>query len=270
MTATAHAYTSEGFVVAVDGRQRWGHEPSRDRLTARLESDEVQKLFSVIDEQMTLAYSLKGDVANVDRSFDLAVELKRHLSFLKEKKFRNCLRFLEALAVSMEKSFAEALIQGRLDIYPTSYVCFVGYFKGEPSWFELQFHNSPDRDGRHWNIDKFDMQPSLCVVSGSDAVKFAVECQHELAEDFNTHFGAQTSLAAASKFVEGYVRLCGTDWARELDPSCIKIGGHVHTATITPPESRWNKFLRVLRRGACPQTGFQWVITPLPQRESSI
>ena len=76
MTATAHFYTRNGFAVAVDGRQRWTHAPSRDAFIQSLESDCTQKLFEIVREHMTLCYTVKGDIASEDRAFDITTVLK--------------------------------------------------------------------------------------------------------------------------------------------------------------------------------------------------
>jgi hypothetical protein len=41
VTAIAVPYSPFGFVIAADGRQRWGHQPSRDALIRASESDKV-------------------------------------------------------------------------------------------------------------------------------------------------------------------------------------------------------------------------------------
>jgi len=268
MTATAHVYTSDGFAIAVDGRQRWGHEPSRDRHISQLESDQVQKLFEVTGRHMALAYSVKGDVASIDREFDFTAELEKTISQLRDKRFLSIRRFLEVLSGRLEEVIEEALVQGRLEVYPTTELCFVGYFRRKPCWVEVQFHRYRNRDGHLYEITEQGSRPGFCMVSGSLVVQELVQYEDPRVADFHTPLNDKTSLEDASKLVTGYIRACCSDWALELDPTCRGIGGHVHVATVTPPEPIKSRILRLFGFGSRNQTGFQWVTPPL--RESSI
>jgi hypothetical protein len=269
MTATAHVFTSYGFAIAVDGRQRWAHAPSRDRHVIQLESDKVQKLFEVAGKQMRFAYTVKGHIASVDRSFDLRVELNRQIENLRDKRFRNCRSFVETLAAGIEQVIKDALVQRRLEGYPAAEICFAGYFKGKPYCLDVQFRRYLNQYGHLWGITEYEVKPGLCIVSGSAVVKSLIENKDPRMKDFYVPLDDQTSLEGASKFVTGYIRACCSDWALELDPSCKGIGGHVHVATVTPPEPIKAKILRFFGLGSRQKTGFQWVIPPAP-RESSI
>jgi hypothetical protein len=275
MTATVHVYTSYGFTIAAEGRQRWTHADSRDMSIKQLESDKVQKLFEITNEYVTLAYTVKGDIASVDKSFDLTVELKRQVDKLRSGKFKKCRGLVEALAKYTELAILEARRQGRLASLPAAEVTIVGYFKGRPYCMEVQFRRSSFPSGHTYRVVEHEVKPGFCIMSGSDVVKSLVELDHPLVEDFNSILDKKTSLDTANKFVTGYILACCSDWALELDPNSIYNGGHIHVATIVPAQSLKSRISRILCSTPKPMTGFQWVIPPLAElplkpRESSV
>src|ERR1700680_478732 len=87
MTATATIYTPFGFAIAADGLQRWGHQPTRDISIIKNEGDTVQKIFEIEQKCVALAYLLRGDIANRDRSFDLGSELRSQLNSITAEAF---------------------------------------------------------------------------------------------------------------------------------------------------------------------------------------
>jgi hypothetical protein len=270
MTATAHFYTSEGFSIAIDGRQRWTDVPSYDAHIRSLESDQVQKLFEILNEQMTLCYSVKGDIASEDRAFDLTAVLQEQFSKLRGSRFSTCRGYAEALAKATERVIRDAKGSGTLECFPASEVTLVGYFKGQPVWLDIQFKRGGFPNGRLSQVCKRRVKPGFCIVSGSDTVRSLVTMEHPLVADFNFPVNEKTSLKTADKITTGYVRACCSNWILQYDPTCVSCGGHVHTAIIRPPETKLARIVRTLKRGAPPRTGFQWVIAPLMTRESSI
>ena len=263
MTATAHVYTADGFAIAMDGRQRWGDEPSRDGSISQLESDKVQKLFEISGKQMRLAYSVKGDVATADRSFDVTDDLARQIKKLRDRRFHNCRCFVETVATYIEQVINAAAARGRFEGFPATEITFAGYFKGRPCWIEVRFCPHLDRYGMLFEITEHDVKPGLCIVSGSAAIMSMVQAEHPRIADFYTNLNKQTSLEDATTFVTGYVKACCPDWVLELEPDCICIGGHVHVATVKPPESLKSTILGFFGFRRPRKTGFQWVIPPL-------
>src|SRR5664280_1454489 len=80
MTATAIMFTDSGFAIAADGNQLWGHKPTRNAAIRVAETYCAQKIFGVEAESVALAYIVRGDVANADKTFDAALELKRSVA----------------------------------------------------------------------------------------------------------------------------------------------------------------------------------------------
>ena len=264
MMATAIAYTRLGFAIAADGRQRWEHAPTRDRSTREAESNTVQKVFEIAGKQAVLAYVVRGHVANRDRSFDLGVELKNQIALLRDKHFRNCRQFLEALSVKLERYIETAKEDGRIEEYAAAELSFVGYFDGEPCWIDIQFR--PFRDpmtGSHWAAASRDLYPGLCIASGSQLVREMISQGDPRFAQFWKPFEGELSLQEAADFARGYIEACCSPLARELDPDCSGIGGHIHVATVSPTDRslavpRWLGF----KKRALPTGGFRWLTPP--------
>jgi hypothetical protein len=254
MTATATTYIDAGFAIAADGRQRWGHDPTRDTQTRDSESDRVQKIFEITGNRMALAYTVRGHVASRDRSFDVTVELRRHVASLRGKRFWNCYGLIRTLSDRLDETIEHAKIEGRLEDYPATEICFVGYFKTKPCWVDVQFLPYRNHLGSLYEISSPGLYPGYCYVSGSPKVAhYWRPIDHD------------APLTSATELVEGYVNTCCSEWAFELDPeNCKEIGGHVHVATVTPPDRSFRSSIR--RWFGCAssdQTGFQWIIPPL-------
>lgn len=269
MTATAHVYTSEGFAIAADGRQTLS---SRSYGVDKVEiaSDCVHKIFEVTGKTFSLACSIKGEIATLDRAFDLGDALKEAVNRVRNRRIRNCTRLACFLANELEVVIREAILSGILECCPSAELCFVGYFKATPCWFEVLVRPSLKAKGKLYHIEQPSLKVGLCVVSGSDTVKEAVERGFHDVSACEILPNDQTTLKEATEFATSYVNAAGSPWALSLDKGCIKIGGHTHVAVVLPPEGLRERIRRILGRGIPkPITGFQWRIAPLP-RESSM
>jgi hypothetical protein len=264
MTATAITYIDAGFAIAADGRRRWGHDPTRDGSTRDSESDEVQKIFEIAGSRMTLAYTVRGHVANRDRTFDVTVELSRHIASLRGKRFWNCCGFIRALSDRLEQTIEQAKTLGRLEDYPATEICFVGYFKGNPCWVDVQFRPYRNYLGSLYEMRSQDLYPGYFYVSGSPVVTELIRDGDTRVADFWKPPDDSAPLKGAAELVKGYVEACCSEWALALDPeNCKEIGGHVHVATVTPPDrSVKSRMLKYIGLGRPRQTDFQWVVRP--------
>jgi len=269
MTATAHVYTTEGFVIAADGRQTLS---SRLYGVDKVEiaSDRVQKIFEVTGKTFALACSIKGEIATRDRAFDLGKALKQAVERVRNNRIRSSALLASSIANELDAVIREAMLLGNLECCPTAEIFFLGYFKASPCWFEVLVRPSVKAKGKLYHIEQRSLKVGLCVVSGSDTVKEAVELGFHDVPACKILPNDQTTLKEATEFATGYVNAAGSPWALSLDKGCIKIGGHTHAAVVLPPEGLRERIRRVLGRGIPkPITGFQWRIAPLP-RESSI
>ena len=142
MTATATMYTQFGFAIAADGRQRWANLPTRDDFIRRSESDTVQKLFPFTGEGIALAYVVRGDVANRDRSFDIGTALADALTGWRNRQVGDVYPFLQLISLDLERYVHTSKKENRIEEYPETFIDFVGYNRERPFWVELQFLRS--------------------------------------------------------------------------------------------------------------------------------
>jgi len=255
MTATATLYTPFGFVVAADGRQLWQHKPTRDRAACESESDTVQKIFEIADRDASLAYVIRGDTVNRDRSFDVGIELRKQINLLHAEDFTNCRQYLQTVSVNLERTVETAREEQRIDGYLTTEIEFVGYFRGDPFCIEVQFRPFRDpRTGSLFEITRRDLYPGFYFVAGSLLIanlvahgdpRFSPFCKpidHEMHE---------MTLQEAADLANGYIKACASPLGLQIDPeNCSKIGGHIHIATLTP------------------ENGFEWVVGYEPRSSS--
>ncbi len=139
----------------------------------------------------------------------------------------------------------------------------MGFFKGKPTWMDVQFRRIGFPNGHLSQLVEREVKPGLCIVSGSETVQSLVRMEHSLVEDFNIPINKKTSLDAATKFVTGFIRACCSDWVLQYEPSCHYNGGHIHIATITPPETLKSKIRGFFGITTSRHTGFQWLIPPI-------
>ena len=247
MTATATLYTPFGFAVAADGFQRWGHEPTRDRSVIEDESGSIRKIFEIKQEHVTLAYLLRGDIANRDRSFDLSWELGSLIASIGAAAFADCHQFVQALAKKLEDTILIAQADHRLDDdLPASEITFVGYFKDHPCWIDASFFRSRNpRTGSVFAVVPININPGFCFVSGSLLIRDLIQQNDHRFAPYCLRFDPTRSLEDAAGFFNGYIEACCSRAALFVDPECEGLGGHIHVATVAP------------------ENGFQWVVPPL-------
>jgi hypothetical protein len=261
MTAIAIPYSSFGFAIAADGRQRWGHQPSRDALIRASESDEVQKIFPVERREAVFAYTVSGDVAGRDRSFDLAREVGEQLRQMQRNRFLTMRRFLEALARRMETSIHVALEEERIEEYPNCEITFVGYFRGRPVLSNIQFQHR--REVLQWRTSIRPPVPGSCHYTGSPIIAELVSHGDPRFSGFCAPLDENGSLQAATEHAIGYIRASCSDLSRFFDPHWDGIGGRIHAATVTPPNRSIGAKVRSwLRCSPASHGGFRWIIPP--------
>jgi len=253
MTAIAVPYTSFGFAIAADGRQR------RETLVGAEGSEEAQKIFEIKRKDATFAYTLSGDVASQGRLFDLAIEIRNQLAHIERSRFFTLRGFVKALSGRLESAIHLAMTEGRIQGYPECEITLAGYFHGRHCLVNIQFHRYGDGLRRRNIIRR--PPPGSCFYTGSERIANLVslgefaECQP---------LGENASLQAATEHAIGYIQLCSSALARAHDPDCDSIGGHIHAATVTPPiRSLTARIWRWITRRPAPQTGFQWIRPPL-------
>jgi hypothetical protein len=263
MTAIAVAYVTAGFAVSAEGRQQWAHQPTRERSVRADERDDVQKIFEVAGERAVLAYTVSGDIASRDRSFDLTAEVGSQVALLRGGVFWSGHRFVEALSGNLEKVIETAKGERRIEDYPTSEVLLLGYVRRRPCFFSIQFHRVGA--GMLRRVVTHELQPGCCLLIGSELIGRLILSGDARFMRFCRPLDAKSSLQNCVAFARGYVEACCCPLARELDPECRKIGGHIHVATLTPPDgsvlSRVRNWFGSSRQSV--GGGFRWVQPPI-------
>jgi len=262
MTATGIMYTANGFAVAAEGRQLWCHQPTRDHATRDSESERVQKIFPLEAGGLALAYVMRGDIANRDRSFDIALEINQ-ISQCWWKRFAKCTDFVKSLSATLEQAIRHAKRIGVLEDYPDSEISFVGYDNADPYWIDVRF--SRYNQGFRREIIPHQLYVGYAFVHGSPLIRDMISMGDPRfaqfippMQDFNN-----PSLTEATNFMKSYIEACSSRLALQLAPeNCRKIGGHIHVATITPKGSFSSRIHKYIVRDSQP-TGFQWIIPPI-------
>lgn len=246
MTAIASIYTQSGFILAADGRQRWGHKPTRNSAVAQKETDCAQKIFRAKSRDIELGYVIVGDAANLERSFDFAAELRSQVKALRRARFSNCRDYVSTLMMNLEPIVERLKRSGELDVYPETYLHFAGYFNTNPCVIDVDFHRYHGRSGLLHDLNcSEDLAPGRCFVRGSLLVGHLINAGNPMLARYTKPLSQNMSLTEASAFAKGYIEACSSTLAMEIDPEIDwKIGGHIHIASLTPTN------------------GFQWVVPP--------
>ncbi len=247
MTALAMVYTSSGFVVAADGRLRWGEEATLDQSTRQMETDHAQKIFGVYQKHHSVAYILTGLVLNKDGSFDLVKESARQVALLSGRKFQNCYSYISTLSDNLNvyidkrgRSECHAGGPGPPGAKSTLATIFLaGYFNLCPFGVSVKFHHV-NQSLQPPALTPLGLRPGESLTRGSQIVATRMYADQD--PRFLEYVGPLSfdmSLKEGEKFACGYIEACKTPEAYELDPFCRHIGGHVHVAEVTPQGFRW-------------------------------
>jgi hypothetical protein len=260
MTAIAVTWIPAGFAISAEGRQKWMHEPSRDTSVRADERDNVQKIFEVAGRQAVLAYTVSGDIASRDRSFDLTEEVRNQITLLEERKFWSGQRFVRALSANLENAIEAAKREQRIDDYPASEVLVLGYFRGKPCFFSVQFHRV--RAGMLRRVVQHELRPGCSLLIGSQLIGNLILSSDARFVHFCQPLDQNASLQDCVAFARGYVEACCSSLARQLDPECRMMGGHIHVATLTPPDDSLICRIRNWIGSSRGAAKFHWVESP--------
>lgn len=254
MTAIVIVYTPSGFVIAADGRSRWGDEAAASATTQEMESDKTQKIFFAEAPGCYLAYAISGVlIVNESGSFNLLAEANRQAKLLSERRSGTWNDYVKAFARNLKRYIGEAKRDGRIESYPENKygahksllasIYFVGYFEGSPRWTNLNLsHRSQAKvieEYEHPGLTSGENRaygsviiPDLAKAGDPRFVKYKAALELDLFKG---------SLQTAIDYAVAYIQACSEDCAAEIDPICRGIGGRIHIAIVTPLD------------------GFQWV-----------
>jgi len=250
-------YTSEGFLIAADGRKRVNGE-KRD--------DETVKIFRIAEAGRSLAYAFGGSVAFTDREnsdhilFDFRDEILKVIKSLRMTNHRSLKSYAGKIAVRLHEGLAKALTNERMEHLkdegtveqPALIACLVltGYYEKAPSWIAIRFlHRKQtliEPEIRSMPLVKGYRPP---MVYGSQIVAeriFDIDdpafAQHRVPK---VHDAENVTLEEVSEAAKKYILACADPEAMKIDPqTCAAIGGHVHIAKVTAGN------------------GFEWLVPP--------
>jgi hypothetical protein len=252
-TAIVRIYTSEGFVIAGDGR-------ARDE-TGRILTENQQKVFPIVDSNRALCYSMNGmprvynPADQGETLVDLVAQADQSGKSLQAgnpanlnsyaRKFCRMLR--NSLHAANRKNETTVRLFPTLNPYQSEpgshvilYVYFDGYYKGIPGQVDAIFFHRNQTVASPDVSKNLNLQPSY-KVHGSLLVANSL-----LTPTFDPRLSAyrtaamskplsQITLAEAVEIAAQYIRACDSEIGREIDPVLAPgIGGHIHIATITP------------------------------------
>ncbi|MFY9560128.1 MAG: hypothetical protein WAQ52_07830 [Terriglobales bacterium] len=252
-------YTSEGFLVAADGRSR---------LDGKLLSDTTQKIFPIKQSGKWLAYALGGEVGLTDRDnahevlLDLREEMAQGVRSLEMSSYSDLAFYGKKLSGRLRDAVVRVQAGGRATPFrasegkdePAAVACLLmgGYFERKPSWITVQFSHQNQRLLqpliKEMELDK-GYVPSVTYGSkevgdllfSTDDPRFARYRvpRKNLPDD--------VTLSEAAEVAKNYILACSDPEAMKIDEKhCAGIGGHIHIAAVTPA------------------LGFEWIIPPVP------
>src|SRR5579864_6114234 len=164
MTAIAAVHTPQGFAIAADGRRSWQYRATD--ISRQFESETVQKIFEIASDDVALAYFIRGDTVSEDGSWDIASQIREAVQSVNEAKCSTCLRFADALCAAVQGGIEKARSLRRLDGYPNTQICILGYFRGTASWIDAIFQPRLNQCGVHYHLFPRDCDGRI-FLSGS-------------------------------------------------------------------------------------------------------
>jgi hypothetical protein len=249
MTALALAYSPVlgKFAIAADGLSASEIAP------IIIDTEQAQKIFPFQHKHDSIALAFAGLGRTRTNSFNLVTESTKQMDTLIKRPFQNGYELAYKFRFNMIKALEKALGDGRIAAFTvhsesanrTLVVIFYifGYFKQEPFWVTTEiFYNLSDHtfsvEPTEPNLKEFQF-----VSTGSYPIgqMFYNQIPFDPRLADRKYLVSETSvpLEAVHKFVE----TCALPIAREVDPWCRGIGGHVHAAELSA-------------------SGFQWAIEP--------
>jgi hypothetical protein len=256
-TAIARIYTSEGFAVAADGR---------GTTQSGIATDTAQKIFPICDPNKSLAYSLAGTVGFTSNDgqtiFDFRSETAKALQATDTSGATTLDEYVTQLCVPIEATLRGLIDGEQSSNYPTgepaaepgvyviARIFFDGYYRDVPSQTTAIFQHKNGALCPTF-VERIAVRNDAMNGSGSGIIfNLLYGDKRGWFDTYKPHRTKNLTLAEATAQVKAYVDACSDPRALEIDGQvCKKIGGHVHSATIT-------------KTG-----GFKWEIEPLKYGE---
>jgi hypothetical protein len=250
-------YTSEGFLVAADGRMR---------IDGVVKSDSMTKIFHITQPGRLLFYAFGGSVGLTDKEdpeiilFDFREEVlkviaslaaKNHpelLAYGTELSMKLCCRLLEVQADDRIEPFKKAENPGSVVLVACMFLG--GYYNGQPSLVCAQLlHRDQTVLPPVVSTIAFPKGYKPSLLYGSDVVrKLLFETEDPAFAAYRVpqiNAPENVTLSEAVEVARKYILACSDPAALSIDGKhCAGIGGHIHMAKVTP------------------QSGFVWLVPP--------
>ena len=253
-TAIVRTYTQSGFVIAADGRKRHHHGTVR--------SDKQQKIFSIEQTGLVVAYSIAGNPIftpedNDDlQVFNLITEIPKAVQTLASTLVTTLPEYGKALADMINERLRQAKETPNTD-YPEittqshgldstiAYLFFDGYCNERPSRLQIRFFHE-GQDLKPPEVFPQDLFLGYHIGYGSDIMRYIIfETDDARFSQFRMpkRRPADVTITDAVEEARRFIEACKTPEALTEDPEhCAGIGGHIHIATVTPSRGfRWVK-----------------------------
>jgi hypothetical protein len=246
MTAIAIAYTTSGIVIAADGRS-FSRDPATGEVVVHRDTE--QKIFVTRFKEHDIAYALTGGVYSDDMNFNLITE--------SEKAFRSITtapngdEFTGAFARKIKDVIVDARNTGLISAFEQNLhlpenqrnliarIYLAGWFRKEksPSLVIIEFNHENEVVTEPRRIsatppeqNMYDGTSSLAPLMFGGDPRFA---------KYLRPLNRNNSIQEAAEHVKGYIEACCDPIARDIDPLCKGIGGHIHIAAVTPARFSW-------------------------------
>jgi len=240
MSATVFVYTREGFVISADGRCTL--------FDGTVFSDEQTKIFVAAAPRLTAAYALTGQIGS--RFHDLTMEAGKISTALSTLSPLGGYEYANALARGLKRYIGECIRDGvidasylatrRLGVDGFARLVMVGYCDEEPFFCTINLLRSPEgktllRPVTHPAV------PGTAALEGSDRILTLIKGHDPRVWDRATMDRIpEDTLGQGSRFTQAVIAAQCSDVARMIDPGrTSRIGGHIHTASVTPAGFSW-------------------------------
>jgi hypothetical protein len=251
MTAIITLFTKHGFIIGADGRSEWDRELPTDERTLAEESDREQKIFECSYNGQKIAYALAGAVYSRGKKFNAVAEASRISGLLGTIGHSAPANYVERFGRELADAYNKARSSGLVDTnepYPVdrddpsgvARLFFVGYFDSElPSFLVMELHHDHQVIGPPRIFSETPRPKDVRVSGPVSLAKYIFANQDRRLNKYALPTDEHSSLEEAAKSAAGFLRACSDPIARQLDPFCEKVGGHIHIAAITPDGFRW-------------------------------